>query len=235
MPTQFSHPIRYLSLDLDDTLWPILPVIERAESALMSWFADHAPRVVERYDVAQLRALRDEISERYPHLDHDLGAQRRLCLRLALQNCGYHPAMAQGAWELFYAQRMAVELFDDALDVLNHQHPEIQLIAVSNGNADLKRIGLDHHFSHVFHAHQVAARKPDPAIWHHVISTLGCPAQAILHVGDHPLEDADSARAAGLQVLWLNRQQRPWPLTTPTPPTITDLKVLSQWLSCNAA
>ena len=33
--------IKAISIDLDDTLWPIWPVIERAEKALHDWLAAH--------------------------------------------------------------------------------------------------------------------------------------------------------------------------------------------------
>ena len=35
--------IRGISFDLDDTLWPIWPTIERAEKALLDWLGAHAP------------------------------------------------------------------------------------------------------------------------------------------------------------------------------------------------
>ena len=36
--------VRAISIDLDDTLWPILPIIQRAESALRQWLSTHAPQ-----------------------------------------------------------------------------------------------------------------------------------------------------------------------------------------------
>eukprot|EP01036_Dinobryon_divergens_P044714 gene44713-59679_t len=35
--------IRAITLDLDDTLWPIWPTIGRAELALSAWLQQHAP------------------------------------------------------------------------------------------------------------------------------------------------------------------------------------------------
>lgn len=35
--------------DLDDTLWPIAPVILQAEQTLHAWLQAHAPRVAERF------------------------------------------------------------------------------------------------------------------------------------------------------------------------------------------
>ncbi|HSH89356.1 MAG TPA: HAD family hydrolase, partial [Ramlibacter sp.] len=34
--------IKAISLDLDDTLWPIWPTIEKAEKSLHDWMVDHA-------------------------------------------------------------------------------------------------------------------------------------------------------------------------------------------------
>ena len=35
--------IKAITLDLDDTLWPVWPAIERAEKALDGWLGQHAP------------------------------------------------------------------------------------------------------------------------------------------------------------------------------------------------
>jgi putative hydrolase of the HAD superfamily len=51
--------IRALTLDLDDTLWPVWPAIQRAEAALHGWLLRHAPATAARFDVVALRALRD--------------------------------------------------------------------------------------------------------------------------------------------------------------------------------
>ena len=38
-----SGQIRAISLDLDDTLWPIWPTIAKAEATLLQWLGTHAP------------------------------------------------------------------------------------------------------------------------------------------------------------------------------------------------
>jgi len=225
--------VRVISLDLDDTLWPIMPAIDRADEQVMHWFREHAPRVAQRYDVAGIRELRHEVSERHPHLSHDLGALRRLCFRLALQNCAYDPRLAQPAWELYYQYRLAVELYPDAQRMLQRLSSKLPLVAVTNGNADLQRIGLGHHFQLCIRAADVALRKPDTRIWQLLCQRLQLPPEAILHVGDHPLEDAESAHQAGLQALWLNRQQKPWPQNSPQLPHIQHLDELTE--ACLAA
>ena len=69
-----------LSLDLDDTLWPIWPVIEKAEAALNAFLAERCPKTAEKYPVHEMRALRDRIAADYPQYAHDFTHQRRLSL-----------------------------------------------------------------------------------------------------------------------------------------------------------
>ena len=35
--------VRAISIDLDDTLWPIWPTITRAEAVLLQWLTEQAP------------------------------------------------------------------------------------------------------------------------------------------------------------------------------------------------
>ena len=39
--------IKAISLDLDDTLWPVWPTIRRAEQVLQDWLRPQAPRSAE--------------------------------------------------------------------------------------------------------------------------------------------------------------------------------------------
>lgn len=50
--------IRALTLDLDDTLWPVGPVIARAERLQREWLERHAPATAAAFDAAGLRRLR---------------------------------------------------------------------------------------------------------------------------------------------------------------------------------
>jgi len=58
-----SSPIRAITLDLDDTLWPIWPVIERAEQALHEWLEAHCPRTAARFPIVEMRALRASVAD----------------------------------------------------------------------------------------------------------------------------------------------------------------------------
>ena len=43
MTTLDRSRIRAITLDLDDTLWPIWPTIARADQAMRDWLAERAP------------------------------------------------------------------------------------------------------------------------------------------------------------------------------------------------
>ena len=77
-----------LSLDLDDTLWPIWPVIQRAEAALDAFLREHCPRTAERYPIALMRDLRERIAADHPQHAHDFTKQRKLSLAHALRSSG---------------------------------------------------------------------------------------------------------------------------------------------------
>ena len=70
--------VRAVTLDLDDTLWPIWPTITRAEGVLLQWLGEHAPATATLYsDTAALRAIRNQMVSLRPDLRHDLSALRR--------------------------------------------------------------------------------------------------------------------------------------------------------------
>ena len=53
--------IRTITIDLDDTLWEIHPVIMRAEQRLYEWLGENYPRITEMYEPADLRDVRAEV------------------------------------------------------------------------------------------------------------------------------------------------------------------------------
>src|SRR6478672_10133107 len=87
--------IRAVTLDLDDTLWPIWPTIERAEAVLLQWMAEHAPATAQLFkNTEALRAIRNQMVNLRPDLAHDLSALRRESIRLALTQAGDDGALA---------------------------------------------------------------------------------------------------------------------------------------------
>lgn len=203
--------VRAITLDLDDTLWPIWPTIARAEAILHAWLQQHAPATALRLgDARQLRAVRERIVSLRPDLQHDLSALRRESIRLALQESGDDPALAEPAFDLFFAERQRVDLFDDVLEALDALAARYPIVALSNGNADVVRVGLGRYFRHSVSAREFGAPKPDPRIFHAAAAHAGVPSAAVLHVGDDAHLDVQGALQAGMQAAWVNRQGAAW-------------------------
>lgn len=201
-----------ISLDLDDTLWPIEPVIVRAEERLHAWLQIHCPRTASAYPIAALRKLRDQIARENPQLAHDYSAQRRLSLQRALLPFGYGMAQVNAAYDEFFAARNEVACYADVVPALERLAACLPLVSLSNGNADLERIGLARFFRFSLSARDCGVAKPEAPIFHAACAQLGLAPEKVLHVGDDALLDIAGAHAAGLKTAWINRAGVPWTL-----------------------
>ncbi|NML18917.1 HAD family hydrolase [Azohydromonas caseinilytica] len=204
--------IRAISLDLDDTLWPIWPTIDRAEQVLHEWLVINAPATAALFSSPEaLREIRGAVGRQRPDLKHDLSALRRESIRLALGQAGDDPELAEPAFEVFFAERQNVTLFPDALPALEFLAARYPLVSLSNGNADLARMGLAPFFVASVAALEFGVPKPDPRIFHAAARAAGVQPQEVLHVGDDVLQDVLGARDVGMQTAWVNRVQALWP------------------------
>ena len=195
--------------DLDDTLWPMLPLITQAELALSHWLAANVPTIAQRPLIADMRALRDQLLPTDPRFSYDLWALRHAMLSRLLSgeeaDAQRVKQLADAGMAVFAKARNQVSLFDDVLGGLTDIGRHRRLGSISNGFADLSEIGLAAHFQVSLAAHQFGCAKPDPRIFQAACTALGVvPGQAI-YVGDDLLADVQGARAAGLRSVWLNR------------------------------
>lgn len=222
--------IRALSFDLDDTLWPIAPAILHAERRLQDWLHAAVPEIAPQWPSERLREHRDAVAVRRPDLAHDYGAQRRHSLLDILADHPERERLVEDAFAAFYAARNEVDLYHDAIDCLVRTGRRFRLASLSNGNADLVRIGLAHHFEHRISARDVGVMKPDAAIFAHLCAALDLAPAQIAHIGDDPDLDVLGAKRAGLFAIWLNRDGRAWPLAEPPDLEVSDLNQLCAWL-----
>ena len=94
-----------------------------------------------------MRRAREELARREPHNAHDFTYLRTTALARHAREHGYDEAVAAHAFEVFLAARYEVELFADVLPGLTSLKRRYALASLSNGNADLGRIGLEHLFA----------------------------------------------------------------------------------------
>lgn len=205
------RPIRAITFDLDDTLWDIWPIIARAEECLHTWLTEHYPQIPAQFSALELRRLAGEVAQTYPEMAHDRTRLRKEALGLAARRAGCADFCAESAFAVFYAARNEVVLFEEVLPVLERLARRYTLGALSNGNADIRRVGLSHLLTFAISASDAGAAKPAPAMFEAACLRLGVAPDQIVHVGDDPENDVSGAARAGLRTVWVNRSGKEWP------------------------
>jgi putative hydrolase of the HAD superfamily len=222
--------IRAITLDLDDTLWPVAPTIAGAERAMQDWLGERAPRTAALLaQLPQRMALRETVVAQTPECALDMSALRRNIIALALAQSEEPAHWCEPAFEVFYAARQKVTLYEDAQPALVRLAARFPLLALTNGNADVHLVGLGAYFCGSVGAHTRGQPKPHRAIFDAAAQHLDCNNAEVLHVGDDAHLDVLGAMAAGMQAVWLNRRGEPWAygpaiahLTVPTLDALCD-------------
>ena len=223
--------VRAVAFDLDNTLWDIAPVIERAEARLHAWLHEHCPRIPERVSLADMRAAREALAREEPHNAHDFTYLRVTALARHARECGYEEEVAHRAFDVFFAARNELDLFADVRPALERLRTRYQLATFSNGNADLARVGLAEFFAVSLNARQVGVGKPHPLCFERIAADLRVAPGEIVYVGDDPVLDVEASRAAGLRSAWVNRFDQQWPDTlAPADFVVTNCTQLAELL-----
>jgi 2-haloalkanoic acid dehalogenase type II len=208
-----ARMIRAVAFDLDNTLWEVDPVIARAEARWLEWLRENCPRIPERLSMDDLRASRLALAAREPHNAHDFTYLRIASLAQHAREFGYDESISEQAFEIFIAERNQLDLYPDVRPGLARLSTRYALATLSNGNADLDRIGVADLFSVSLNARGVGAAKPDRRCFERLVQALGLEPHEVIYVGDDPLLDVEAGRAAGLPTAWMNRTAHPWPAT----------------------
>ena len=226
--------IKAVTLDLDDTLWPVWPAIQRAEKALENWLAQHAPLTAPLFANALVRdQVRGDVIRTRPELQHNLSALRREAIRTTLHRAKENPLLADAAFDVFFAERNRVELFDDAILALEFLSVRFPVVALSNGNADIERIGIKPYFHASISAQEFGVGKPDARIFHAAASAADVAPENVLHIGDDAALDVIGALNAGMQAAWLNRQGSAWTHAETPHTTVISLAQLCERLEAD--
>ena len=224
------HAIRAISLDLDDTLWPMVPVIARAEQGLQDWLSTHAPRTAALpLDVRQ--RLRRQVHADHPQMAHDLSFLRREAIRACLREAQEDPKLAEPAFDVFFALRQQVVFYPGKLEALARLAERYPLVAVSNGNADIFQTEAAPYFQAAISARALGVAKPDRRIFEAAAQAVQLPLSALLHVGDDAHTDIHGARAVGMSVAWIVPPDTAWPTEKGSaPPRFAHLRELCDHL-----
>lgn len=233
---QRLRPFTAISFDLDDTLYDNVPVMLRAEQHVADFLADTYPQTAE-LDVLAWRALRNQVAAENAELASNMTALRMATLQRTLKEYGIADAerAARAAMAEFLSARNRVEITPEVHALLAQLAEFYPLVAISNGNADVQRIGLGDYFQAAYQPGNGLRGKPfsdmfTAAAQHLLLRDAG----QLLHVGDHPVSDVQGAHTFGAQAIWLqpaaSGKAESGPATRLPHATISDVQALAALL-----
>ncbi|MBO67964.1 MAG: HAD family hydrolase [Acidiferrobacteraceae bacterium] len=205
-----TKQIRTITLDLDDTLWDIASVIQQAEKHIYQEICHRFPRAAERYGPHGVPEIRQKVISMHPEIAHDLTTVRLLTFRSLLAEFDYDVQEAEVLLSEFLEERHKVKFFPDAISALIKLSGRYPLVAITNGNANIEKLGIAKFFVGQMSARKAGVLKPDPKIFDLACEIAGEVPSNLLHVGDHPVDDVLGAIDAGYQAVWLNRRMDRW-------------------------
>jgi putative hydrolase of the HAD superfamily len=116
----------------------------------------------------------------------------------------------EDAYIFFLGERHKVTFYEDVITVLEKLSSQYKLGVLTNGNADVNRLGIGHLFDFSVSSMDVKSNKP--AQGHFVKARELSQVDYIntLHVGDHPINDVLGARELGINAAWFNLNNHDW-------------------------
>lgn len=203
--------IRAVSFDLDDTFWDCAPAIAKAEDTLYAWLETHYPDIAAKHSRQDMPELRSQMYQTHPHLATDVTMMRKAFLQQLLQDHENSEQQAEEAFAVFYRARSEVVLYEGTHELLKALKQTHKLAAITNGNADLKLIGMEHYFDDIQRAALDNPPKPGPDMFNTCCNNLDITNSELLHVGDNPHTDVIGGHLAGALTVWFNQTGEPWP------------------------
>ncbi|MBK3435382.1 HAD family hydrolase [Pseudomonas sp. MF7448] len=205
--------IKLITFDLDDTLWDNVPVIISAEASMRQWLAIHASKVGD-LPLEHFASLCQQVLQRHPELKHRISVLRQRVLMHAFEEAGYPQPqateMADVCFEAFIHARHQLTVFPEAEPMLQALRQHFLLGVITNGNADVQRVGLADYFHFALRAEDIGIAKPDARLFQEALQRGGVDASAAVHIGDHPGDDIAGAQQAGLRAVWFNPTGKVW-------------------------
>ena len=241
--------VKVVFFDLDDTLCAYW---DAAKKGLRLAFEDHPEhgQSIETMISHWAEAFRDfaptiKDTHWYPKYLESGETTRVELMRRVLERVGvFDEALAERLSHTYYVERhAALELFPEALEVLEALHKKYKLGLITNGPADIQQqeietLHLRSFFEYVLIEGEIGEGKPNPRVMRIAEELSGYKGDEILFVGNSFGHDVVPAREAGWHQAWVRRPSDVAPTSIRSEPdplpdgatapdlTITDLREL---------
>ncbi len=220
--------ISLITLDLDNTLWDIEKTMVRAEKELRVHLKSVSKKAFDIYCSETTSEIRGRLLKDQPGLRSNLTEFRKLLLGEVFFQAGNSiqdsKILANSAFDKFFKFRNKVAFFEGAIDVLKALSENYKVYALTNGNADVKMIGIDKYLSGAVSSAEVGVSKPSPEIFEATLKKAGEEATSCIHVGDDYEDDIVGASNAGIASIWLDHQHQNGPTMNLATKVVTKVK-----------
>ena len=228
------RPFKAISFDLDDTLYDNHPVIKKAEDDFLIYLTSTYPEL-EQLDKRRWDLYKNLLIKENPALQHDVSLWRKEIIKRVMVVYGIAMVnaikYAERALQKFLQLRSDFTVPQESILLLKELALHYPVVAITNGNVDIKKIGLDDAFQFVLKAGNGFNSKPDIALFQQAALELDIAVEDLLHVGDHLLTDVYGAQNNNAQAIWFNPKAKPLDKAKLLPTVeISDLKHLLKLL-----
>ena len=208
--------IQLITFDLDDTFWDIKSTIINAEMNSRKWSEDKIGEKIEWGTFEDFMKIRGDLVKEDPSLEYDLGMLRKKTIAYHTKNFFKDEndlnEFIESAYKFFLGERHKVTFYDDVVSVLEELSSEYMLGVLTNGNADVNKLGIGHLFDFSISSMDVKSNKPDKGHFVKAREMSQVDFKNILHVGDHPVNDVEGSSDFGMKSIWFNEKELDWPL-----------------------
>jgi len=227
--------ITTLSFDLDDTLWDPRPALVAADKAQWVALAQRYPDLAERFTRDKIFVCRKQILTDAPSIVGDVTALRIEVMYRLLLSLDIAPAeadeSARMAFEAFMEKRNDVILFPETIPMLESVSKSYNIVAITNGNADVFKTGIGAYFDLSIRADEAGVAKPDRGIFDLTWEKVGCQSSDVIHIGDSLENDVLGAINAGVTPVWYNPDKEQNTLGVNEVSALSELSSMVQQLS----
>ncbi|MCE7743937.1 MAG: HAD family hydrolase [Candidatus Heimdallarchaeota archaeon] len=202
--------IKVISFDADGTLWDFIKVMKHSLKYVLKALHEIDPESAALLDIDKMIQIRNKVANDLKGIIINLEEVRLRAFRETLQVIKRpNDELAKYLNEVYLKHRFEdIELYEDVLPTLNTLKKKYTLGILSNGNSYPELCGLDEMFQFTVFAQDYGMEKPDPLIFEVALKEANCTKQQIIHIGDSLESDIVGANNAGIQCVWINKEQK---------------------------
>ncbi len=204
-----SPQLDVIFLDIDDTLFATTDFVSSARRDALQAMINRGLNVDIEQLLTELELVVAEFGSNHDH--HYDFLLKRLPTEVT-QNVNIDLMVVAGVIAYHNAKLKHLHIDDSDRQLLvDIKESGIRLGVISSGLVrkqieKILRLEIDRYIDPklIFITHAVGVAKSNTQLYQTAIDATGCSASRIMHVGDHPFHDIDTANAVGMVTVWVN-------------------------------